>query len=382
MTAPSPVEGQIELAVTWDGSAVTQASVFSNRPRLTPMFRDLPVADVVQRIPLLFSLCGEAQAVAANALQQLLQEGQIAEDTVAEFAGRIRLEIVREHLWRLALDWMPLVGLEPVMSELRQLMTGKERFLADPGELQAWGIGVQEAFFGGQTGVILPSAIADGKGPVRFLDPVWLQSSSASLAELARRLDPELRGLGLAPIRPASTLDLPMFLATVEAEMMRDPDFAAYPHWFGEPLEMGPLARMCAAFGASGESTGGRFVVDAFSRFSARVAELFMLLADMVQGKMEPLAIAWSRGEHSAVVALEMARGILVHRVEVLHGKVVTYGIVAPTEWNFHPRGSLQAGLLRSQLPVSSSSVLERAIRQQVMALDPCVRYSLEIRHA
>lgn len=377
MTAPNPVEGEIQLAVTWDGSVVTRASVLSVRPRLTPMFQDHPVADVVQRIPLLFSLCGEAQSVAANAVQMVLQEGRIPPETLREFAARIRLEIVREHLWRLALDWMPMAGLEPVMSELRQLMTKKARFLLDSGELRAWSAAVQESFFGGRTGVILPSGMVGREGPLRFLDPDWLQSSSACLAELARRLEPELCDLGRAPIRPASALDLPVFLAAVEAEMLRDPDFAAYPHWEGEPLEMGPLSRLCAALESGKGKDRDDCMADAFSRFSARVVELFMLLEDMVQGRLQPLAIAWRQGEHAAAVAVEMARGILVHRLEARHGKVVTYGIVAPTEWNFHPRGSLQAGLLRSH-----SSSLERAIRQQVMALDPCVRYSLEIQNA
>ena len=37
----------------------------------------------------------------------------------------------------------------------------------------------------------------------------------------------------------------------------------------------------------------------------------------------------------------EMARGLLVHAVRVEGGRIADYAIVAPTEWNFHPRGAL-----------------------------------------
>jgi Ni,Fe-hydrogenase I large subunit len=53
------------------------------------------------------------------------------------------------------------------------------------------------------------------------------------------------------------------------------------------------------------------------------------------------------------------------------------YQIVAPTEWNFHPQGSL------SQMLHGLQALDETELRQQaqalITALDPCVAYQLEI---
>ncbi|MBK6630066.1 MAG: nickel-dependent hydrogenase large subunit [Betaproteobacteria bacterium] len=40
---------------------------------------------------------------------------------------------------------------------------------------------------------------------------------------------------------------------------------------------------------------------------------------------------------------METARGTLLHQVTLAGDHVAHYRIVAPTEWNFHPRGAFRA---------------------------------------
>ncbi len=77
----------------------------------------------------------------------------------------------------------------------------------------------------------------------------------------------------------------------------------------------------------------------------ARLVDLALLLGQLAAGiapTREARAVrglALGAGEGLAVA--ETARGLLLHRARVVDGKVADYDIVAPTEWNFHPRGAL-----------------------------------------
>jgi Ni,Fe-hydrogenase I large subunit len=66
-----------------------------------------------------------------------------------------------------------------------------------------------------------------------------------------------------------------------------------------------------------------------------------------------------------------------VHAVEIAGGVVRRYRIVAPTEWNFHARGALAAGL--AGVAVAGEDELRRLVRLAVESLDPCVAYRVEV---
>ena len=42
---------------------------------------------------------------------------------------------------------------------------------------------------------------------------------------------------------------------------------------------------------------------------------------------------------------VETARGLLLHAVEIDGARVLSYRIIAPTEWNFHAQGAAMRGL-------------------------------------
>lgn len=72
-----------------------------------------------------------------------------------------------------------------------------------------------------------------------------------------------------------------------------------------------------------------------------------------------------------------MARGLLVHWLCVdAQGRVERYGVLAPTEWNFHPQGAA-AQVLRALDAKQPAPQLAAAAAVLVAAFDPCVDYEL-----
>jgi Ni,Fe-hydrogenase I large subunit len=89
-------------------------------------------------------------------------------------------------------------------------------------------------------------------------------------------------------------------------------------------------------------------------------------------------AIELAPGE--GLAAVQTARGLLLHRARIADGRVAAYQIVAPTEWNFHPRGALVRGL--EGAPAEDEAALVRDARLVVQALDPCVACRVEVAGA
>jgi Ni,Fe-hydrogenase I large subunit len=117
------------------------------------------------------------------------------------------------------------------------------------------------------------------------------------------------------------------------------------------------------------------------ARAVARLVELARLVG-VVAGE------APSERRHGAALVaggtglswVETARGLLVHRVEVDGDRIAGYRIVAPTEWNFHPRGAFVQGAL--ELAPATPEALRLQAGWIVSSLDPCVAWRVEVGNA
>ena len=169
--------------------------------------------------------------------------------------------------------------------------------------------------------------------------------------------------------------------AALVAAIDADEAFADAPDLQGTPLETGALARtadhplVAAAIAAWGRGFGARLV--------ARLVESARLL-DSIEpagGSTRPLDFgAAATGADAAIAWVQTARGLLVHRVRLAGDRIAGYRIVAPTEWNFHPRGAFASGA--SGLDASDARALEADVRRLVATLDPCVGVRYEAAHA
>ena len=136
-----------------------------------------------------------------------------------------------------------------------------------------------------------------------------------------------------------------------------------------------------------GECPGVAAPASAWLRMGARVAEVCALVEpDGADQALVCGALSLGRGE--ALAWTEMARGVLCHRVRLeLGGALPTIGdyrVMAPTEWNFHPRGVVASAL--AAMPAGGDAAARMATARRIgvlaAAFDPCVHFEIEFAHA
>jgi hypothetical protein len=215
-------------------------------------------------------------------------------------------------------------------------------------------------------------------------DPVqclrhWTASAATMPAALLAEVAAIAGDLGpaAAPLLPHRDADGMHALAH---EISGDADFGRYPTQAGTMCETGVWTRLAWYRTASLQVDG------VWLRLGARIAEL----ARLSSGNAELAVGAMALGDGAALAWSEMARGLLLHRVQLSGTEqeggqtLLDYRIVAPTEWNFHPHGVVAHTL--AGMPVARSDADRKRTRRQVATLvaafDPCVDYRIEFEHA
>lgn len=114
------------------------------------------------------------------------------------------------------------------------------------------------------------------------------------------------------------------------------------------------------------------------ARLVARLHEMALLLLDAHTVSLGTVPLATGQ----ALAWVENARGLLVHQVQLDERgqQVLSYRIVAPTEWNFRPGGPLVLSL--AEAAVADAAAAQDLAMRLVHSLDPCVACHIEIAHA
>ncbi|PJA57524.1 MAG: hypothetical protein CO164_07270 [Rhodocyclales bacterium CG_4_9_14_3_um_filter_68_10] len=388
------IGGGLNLEVDWDGKQLTGAALRSGRPlHASRVLEGGPAQRAIGLVPRLFALCGRSQTVAAAAALEAAAGERAGEGIVRAREAMLSAECAHEHLWRLLLD-LPLLLGWPARPEgfagMRQRIESAQR---SAGSEAAWWKAAG-SFPEPQAWRRLAGELADFLGSeVLGVDAERFLRFSAD-GELGRWRE---AGNGVAAGLLRALWDLPA--GACEVALLRLPDeealagefasaiaasegFAAAPVREGAPAQTGALAREASrplvadALGARGSTVAVRVL--------ARLAELAGLPARMralCAGEPVP---PWMRcvapHEGCGMAAVETARGVLMHRVDLEDGRVSRYRIVAPTEWNFHPQGAFVRGLAGT--PASDTGEAHRAAALLAHALDPCVACEIRVRHA
>jgi len=112
--------------------------------------------------------------------------------------------------------------------------------------------------------------------------------------------------------------------------------------------------------------------------YRARLAEIKRAAQALVEGDDYPVAAAGCDGW--GVAQTRTARGVLTHAVHVDEGRVLSYRVAAPTDAFFADAAPLLA-LLASRRFVSREAA-RQGVEQAILALDPCLPYTLELNDA
>ncbi len=358
-------EGELVVTLALHGNVVEAVDIASTRPHVAQaVLGGKRVEEALAIVPSLFSICGRSQAVAAQLAVAAARGTAPPPEVLAQQARSVESEIAQEYLWRALLDW-PKARAEPPATAALALA---REAVADGAGAAALRPVVEQHVLGESCEDWLDSHLAGFE--------IWIARAATSTARLLADVqrDGPRHGAGGVALLPPLTQPA-SGLAIVEA-LQRDPDFERLPTLDGKPAETGATARLRhqplveALLRAYGCST--------LTRLVARLTEL----ARVVAGRPAAGALVGARpvAQATGIGWAETARGLLLHWVELDGERVRGWRIVAPTEWNFHPRGALRAGLHGAH--VDSETELRRRAEWLIQALDPCVSYRLEIRRA
>ncbi|MCK9355286.1 MAG: nickel-dependent hydrogenase large subunit [Gallionella sp.] len=341
--------------MTWDGASVGSVDVRSTRPQASVLLKGKTPAQVMQLVPLLFSVCGHAQGAAAESALRAAR--QIDPGDAQALDRKIRSEVLQEHLWRMLLDWPKALGL-PQQEKLFMHWHAMLRRIAsgDAGTTR-----LRLEFERDWLGV----ALADW----RELDDVraWWRSTQSPAARLLAALDEQA-----CCMRNTSALLSAWSAAQAQIACAGrwSTAFAAAPDDRGGAAETGAWS-----YHADHRMLGERYS-NASKRLLARLIDTVKLLDENAAPRLD--AIAPAAGEGIAVA--RTARGLLMHHVQLEAERVTEYSIVAPTEWNFHPGGAFVQDMVG--LEERDEASLRRRAHIAALSLDPCVAFEIEVRHA
>jgi hypothetical protein len=358
--------------------AGTPQALSGGRPVVTPalmrrLTQGLPAAQLPARLGQVFSLCGTAHRMTSRrAVRAAL--GEVDDAAHRETESRLlHLWTAREHLQRLAFDLprrLPVAGLVADGSWLRDMPlrrlpddaeatdTAALRALHAP--LLSW---LESHVLGGASAAWQAAwrqepGAEDGQAAASPLS-VWARSHTTPVQ---RWLD-GVQGPGHSLALPSRPLDLaqtgPGAWQALAAQLAQDGDFTRRPTWLAAPAETGCWTR-CHRTGAAPQPK------NAWMRWQSRLDELVQLASSA------PVlhAGAWPLGAGEGIAWTEMSRGLLVHWVrlgaEGGQATVQDCRVLAPTEWNFHPEGSLGRAL-------AAPGLAAEAVQAAVSALDACV---------
>lgn len=354
---PVSLRGKLVLNLRVEQGCVASVSIVSTRPLAAGLLKGKTPAQAVHLAPLIFSLCGGAQGVAAQAALMAAQGGVPDELQLANWAGAIRREASSEHLWRLMLDWPQISGVE----RLEQAYAGCRRLCLAARDDREHAAVLKATLHDHVLG--MPAASWLAQGPLAFA--AWRKNSSSLGATLLRSTD------GAAGGSEAATAFLPATTARDWAGMGAEigaPEFCRAPVWHGKPHEVGALARQRAHPLVAPSLANGRRIE---ARITARLVELAQWASGEFGQARDWIDVA-PCGPHTGLVRVETARGVLLHRVRVEHDAIADYAVVAPTEWNFHPRGVFATD---AACISGNEADIVRQAQGLALSLDPCVEF-------
>ncbi|WP_372831799.1 nickel-dependent hydrogenase large subunit [Pontibacterium sp.] len=373
MNGIANLAGKIRVDVQWRDGVIQQVQLHSSRPReITRVLQAKPLTQALAMVPMIYSMCAVAQTVASLQAAESALGIEVKPEVAHARQLLVQAETARELGLRLSQYWLadtaqvvPLMQwFTGVSQELRWALDLNPR-VSNPIEAQRISSELKT--------MLLPLVGMESElSRLLFGD-----ASHTPIGEQLRDLqetfgDVEL-ALGVLPLKVQQRADLEWIKGRLASDDAVE--FSAMPDADGICFETGVWARNReSGLVVQGRAAG---LNELTLRFLAMVSELQALPARM--RSMEPHT-ALPTGD-SGMGVVDAARGLLIHRI-VLDGdsvsncRVADYNIVAPTEWNFHPRGTLVQMLEGVQV---NRERLHSLVEKLILLVDPCVAWEIEV---
>ncbi|MDP1634107.1 MAG: hypothetical protein Q8L69_05430, partial [Gallionellaceae bacterium] len=288
--------GKLTLGVVWNGEMVVATEISSTRPMAAQVLKGKSPTQVVQIVPLLFSVCGRAQGAAASvALLAAMREESPA---VAAMELSISCEALQEHLWRMMLDWPDLLGIPQDDTLFARWYALLRSIGAGEAELATFRHEFEHEVLGMTT--------AEWRKMATFAEvQAWWSKSENVLARVLAKLDMLQQSRttrGAARLLPAWSAEEALQACAGNWDVR----FAAQPEWQGAAAETGawsyhadsPLLRDVW------QQSGSK----ALTRVLARLVDM----VELAGGTAAPRLSMASPAADEGVAAVRTARGLLL----------------------------------------------------------------------
>lgn len=374
------IEGEIRITI----DAEKNVSIVNTRPlEIVSHLTGLTPKDALRRISLLFSVCRNAQTLAGCYAVEDASSFELAPEQRQARTILLAAETLREHAMNLLLHWPVLLGQQPAcVDTVRQLRASlgdlsnllypqNDWMLAGGGRLNPDTRTLRQRLIAASNAL----SVANLSSLLETRDfHHWRATASGPAANLFRLLEEEgwneYGDTQIAALEKPNRQWLDALLAVDD-----DLQFVAQPNWHGLPQFTGPLARQYDE--PLIKHSRARYRCGLATHLLAHCVEiertrkmLFTLCSHLKSSDHADFVLR----DGSGIAIVQAARGILVHRVEIAEHHIERYQILAPTEWNFHPRGviatALQQGCTDNMQPA----------HLLVAALDPCVAWKISQR--
>ncbi len=383
------IEGRLKIALSTRDGRVIRVEISSSRPvRAARVFTGKSPAEVLKTLPLLFSVCGTAQACAAVRAIEQAQGKAVMAGIEALRDQLVRLETIREHCLKISQDWPDFSGRAPDLPGLREIlflqraianvlvgdtrafMQGSPPDLPQPGTVEAMLARLHELLGTTILGI-------SPKAWLRLDDMDALSAWAGKEDNPAAALVQAIMQRNWEKLGCTSTRPLPSLRPDAMLKALMDDDFEMQPTWSGECRETSSLTRTHSPLLESLLALHGNGLL---SRLIARLTELaqFAVNLQQVTGDFHNVSLESTplSPHNPGIGQVAAARGQLVHQVTLEQNRIRDYRIVAPTEWNFHPQGVMRQSLLGLS---GNLAEVEKQARLLINAVDPCVAYDLSV---
>jgi len=367
---------QLTLAKQGEHFHLNKIDINLARPNLAKkMLIGQTPENAIKRISQLMTVCQHAQSAAAK----LALGYQLTDEEVLA----IEHENIEQGFWRLIIDLPQLLEIELPLSVFINL----RRVIAQ--QNSAGIIEFAEQLFQ-QLCQLCSNDFANLSSSALQL---WLNENNSPMASCLREVNeimPTVVGNSSKDNKPTLLADLPndALLAMLGKLLQTDDCFYQKPHLNKQSCETGSLSiiQNHSLFSLlSTQGTVGRFI-SRLLYLAQKINELennllgSNVLKSNISGCFSLQQSEDITGKSTSLGWVQTARGLLIHLANIQQSKISQYSIVAPTEWNFHPQGSLNKILVNSNF--SSPQVAEKSVKLAILALDPCIEFNLGVAYA
>lgn len=329
--------------------------------------------EALRLLPMIYHVCARAHSFAA--IQAFSAASRETMTNIWIYQLLVLAETCREHVRRIFIDWPTLCGENPDIEMVLKIQQYLQQF--EKAVLTLSNATMKK----------LPKElvlhIENLRGLLKPLEDeiTGMRANRTVVSDVIQAMhEQKITTIGRSDVACLTIHEVDTDYLADELQRESAENYIAAPHLHRQVYETGPLARMRdQAFIKGLSDCYGNGLL---TRFCATVQELGVasnMMLDLLRGQGTNLRLHKSiaLSEQSGMGGVEAARGFLWHKVEMKKDRITSYQILAPTEWNFHPRGALFRGL--QGMRFQAKNQVHKLVSMIATALDPCVSCAIEV---